>query len=77
MLAMVIPLRIERLFEKFVCKNANLGETVHSHPDFNIYPALVINEVMEIVFLDNFAGDEIKAKVHILVFLHGHHEVDI
>ncbi len=76
MLAMVIPLCIETLFKKFVYKNASLGETVHAHSDFNIYPALVIDKVAEIVFLDNFFGDEIKVKVHILVFLHGHHEVE-
>jgi hypothetical protein len=45
--------------------------------DFNIYPALVIDKVVEIVFLDNFVRDEIEAKVHILVFLHGRHEVEI
>ncbi len=77
MLAMVIPLSLETLFEQFVCKNAGLGETVHAHSDFNIYPALVFNKVVEIVFLDSFVRDQIKAKAHILVFLHGHHEVEI
>jgi hypothetical protein len=77
MLAIAIPLCVETLFKKFVCKNAGLGETIHAHSDYDIYPALVINEVVEIVFLDNFVGDEIKAKAHILVFLHGNHEVEI
>ncbi len=77
MLAMVIPLCVETLFEQFVCKNAGLGETIHAHSNFNIYPALVIAEVVVIVFLDNFVEDEIKVKAHILVFLHGRHEVEI
>jgi hypothetical protein len=57
MLAVVIPFRIETLFELLVGKDSGLGKAVHSHSDFDIHPSFVVDEFMEIVTLDNFVGD--------------------
>ncbi len=44
-LAMVVPLCIELLFEYFVGKDAGLGKAVHTHLDFDIHPTLFINKI--------------------------------
>jgi hypothetical protein len=57
MLAVVIPFRIETLFECIVGEDSGLGKAIHYHLDFNIHPSLVVDEFVEIVMLDIFAGD--------------------
>ena len=38
-LALIVALSVETLFEELVGKNAGLGEAVHAHLDFDIDPS--------------------------------------
>jgi hypothetical protein len=44
-LALVISLCIEAFFEEFVGKYAGLREAIHAHPNFDVNPSLIIDEV--------------------------------
>ncbi len=41
-LALVVALGIEALFEELVGKNAGLGEAVHAHLDFDVDPSVLV-----------------------------------
>ncbi len=44
-LAMVVPLHVDSLFEYFVGKDAGLGKAIHTHLDFDVHPTLLINKI--------------------------------
>ncbi len=50
---------------------------MHAHLYFHINPTLVVDPSKEIVSLDDFIRDEVKAEAHVFVIGHGSHEVEI
>ncbi len=45
MLALIIAFCVEAFFEELVGEDSSLGEAVHAHPNFNVYPTLVVDEI--------------------------------
>ncbi len=59
MLALVVSFGIESFLEEFGGKNATLGKTIHTHANLHVHPTLVVNNVTQFVFVDDFVRDEV------------------
>jgi hypothetical protein len=74
-LALVVALFGQSLFEELVGNDAGLGEAVHSFSNFNVDPSFVIDQVPEVVFYDDFFRDDVESEAH--VFRIGHWSVEV
>ena len=75
-LALVVALFGQSLFEELVGNDdAGLGEAVHSFSNFNVDPFFVIDQVLEVVFYDDFFRDDVESEAH--VFRIGHRSVEV
>ena len=54
-------------FQLLVGKATGLFEAVDGHADFAVDPPVVVNEIAEAVFVDDFVGDGIDVETHVLV----------
>ena len=52
-----------------------MGEAVHAFANFDIDPSFVIDQVAEVVFNDDFFGDDVESESH--VFRVGHRSVEV
>jgi hypothetical protein len=74
-LALVVTLFGQSLFEELVGNDAGLGEAVHAFSNFDIYPSLFVDQVPEVVFYNNLFGDDLESEAH--VFQIGHRCVQV
>ena len=79
MLALVEPLCCWVFLRELIGKYAGLGKSVHPFLNLNVYPTILCQQVMEIVFDDDFVGNDVKAEthVHILGVQHGSVEIKV
>jgi hypothetical protein len=74
-LALVVALFGQSLFEELVCNDAGLGEAVHAFSNFDIYPSFFVDQVPEVVFCNDLFGDDFESEAH--VFWIGHRCVQV
>jgi len=74
-LALVVALFGQSLFEELVGNDAGLGEAIHSFSNFNVYPSFFVDQVLEVVFYDDFFRDDVESEAH--VFRIGHRSVKV
>jgi len=74
-LALVVTLFGQSLFEELVGDNAGLGEAIHAFANFNIDSSFVVDQVLEVVFDDDLFGDDVESEAH--VFRIGHRSVEV
>jgi len=74
-LALVVALCGQSLFEELVGDDAGLGEAVHSFSNFNVHPSFFVDQVPEFVFCDDFFRDDVESEAH--VFRIGHRSVEV
>ena len=74
-LALVISLFGQSLFEELVGNDAGLREAVHAFSNFDIDPSLFVDQVSEVVFNNDFFGDDFESETH--VFWIGHRSVQV
>ena len=74
-LALVISLFGQSLFAELVGDDAGLREAVHAFSNFDIDPSLFVDQVPEVVFYDDFFGDDFESEAH--VFWIGHRSVQV
>jgi len=74
-LALVVALCGQLLFEELVGDDAGLGEAVHSFLNFNVHPSLFVDQVPEFVFFNDFFRDDVESEAH--VFRIGHRSVEV
>ena len=55
--------------------DAGLREAVHSFSNFDIDPSFFVDQVSEVVFYDDFFGDDFESEAH--VFSIGHQSVQV
>jgi hypothetical protein len=58
-LALVVTLFGQSLFEELVGDDAGLGEAVHAFANFDIDPSFYVDPVPEVVFNDDLFGDDV------------------
>ncbi len=75
MLALVISLLGQSLFEELVGNDAGLREAVRAFSIFDIDPSLFVDQVSEVVFNNDFFGDDFESEAH--VFWFGHRSVQV
>ncbi len=75
MLALVVTFFGESLLEELVVNEADLGEAIHSFPNFDVDPSVFVNQVPEVVFYDDLLRDDVEPEAH--VFRIGHRGVEV
>jgi hypothetical protein len=72
-LALVVTLFGQSLFEELVGNDAGLGEAVYAFSNFIVDPFFFVDQVPEVVFYNDFFRDDVESEAH--VFRIGHRSV--
>ncbi len=64
-LALVVTFFKKLFLNDLVGNDAGLGEAVHSFPNFDVDPSVVVNQVPEVVFYDDLLRDDVELEVHV------------
>ena len=63
--------------KEVVCKNADWWQVEHAFVDLGVHPSNIICQLPEIVFYDDFFGDDVKSEVYVFWVPQGCVEVEV
>jgi hypothetical protein len=75
-LALVVTFGSKALFNELICKDASLGEIIHSLLDFNVNLTVRSDNVTKVAVDDNFVGGDVVMEMHVFGVWHGGVEVE-
>jgi hypothetical protein len=75
LLALVVTLFEQSLFEEWIGNDAGLGEAVHAFSTFDIETSVVVDQVPEVAFDDDLVRDDLESEAH--VFRISHRSVEV
>ncbi len=77
MLSLVVPFGGEVLFKYLVCKDSDLGKTIHPLLNLDVDLTIRSDNVAKIVVDDDFVGDDVETETHVFGVWLGGVEVEI
>ncbi len=76
-MALVVPFGGKAFFKYLICKDADMGKTIHPLSNLNVYSAIRSDNVTKVVMDDDFVRDDVEMETHVLGVWHGGVEVEI
>ena len=74
-LALVVTLFGQSLFEELVGDDAGLWEAVHAFANFDVHLSVGVDQVPEVVLDNDLFGDDFESEAH--VFRIGHRSIEV